>query len=270
MTSRRRGRLVFRTREGERIVSERDGYQPGVPAWIEAWESDLDAASEFYSRLFGWEAADGGRFTLRGRDVAGVAQGSPVGWTVHVWVDDAAETARRVVEAGGELVDGPSGGTVVFRDPGGALLAAREPAGHAGARVVNEPSAWSWAHLFTRDGEGARAFYGEVFGWATEPFGPATMFRLPGFVGGEPQQPVPRDVVAGMEEMTGDGFPPEAPPQWRVDFWVDDVDAKVARANELGGRTLVPAFDTPINRQAVLVDPQGAVFSVSRITLPSG
>jgi hypothetical protein len=249
-------------------VSERDGFQPGVPAWIEAWESDTGAARRFYSRLFGWEA-DGGRFTLRGRDVAGFAQGSPVGWTVQVWVDDAEETARRVTTAGGTVVDGPTNGTVVFTDPGGALLAAREMGGHAGAGVVNEPSAWSWAHLFTRDAEGAKAFYGAVFGWETEAFGDVTMFRLPGFVGGEPQQPVSRDVVAGMEEMTGDGFPPDAWPQWRVDFWVDDVDAKVARATELGGRTLVPAFDTPINRQAVLVDPQGAAFSVSRITLPS-
>jgi predicted enzyme related to lactoylglutathione lyase len=251
-------------------VSERDGFQHGVPAWIEAWQSDVDAASEFYSSLFGWEAADDGRFTLRGRDVAGLAEGSPVGWTVHVWVADAEETARRVTEAGGSVVDGPSAErTVVFRDPAGALLAARKADAHAGAGVVNEPSAWSWAHLFTRDAEGAKAFYGAVFGWVTEPFGDVTMFRLPGFVGGEPLQPVPRDVVAGMEEMAGDGFPPDAPAQWRVDFWVDDVDAKVARATKLGGRTLVPAFDTPINRQAVLMDPQGAAFSVSRITLPN-
>jgi uncharacterized protein len=108
-------------------VSERDGFQLGVPAWIEAWESDTGAAARFYSRLFGWEA-DGGRFTLRGRDVAGLAQGSPVGCTVHVWIDDAEETARRVTTAGGTVVDGPTNGTVVLRDPGGALLAARETA----------------------------------------------------------------------------------------------------------------------------------------------
>jgi len=250
-------------------VSEPDGYPPGVPAWIEAWERDAGAAAEFYTALFGWERAGDGSFTLRGRAVAGVRARAPIGWTTYVGVDDADETARRVTAAGGTVIDRPSGGeTVVFTDPAGGLLAAGEARSHVGAGVINEPSAWSWAHLFTPDPEGAEAFYGAVFGWETEAFGEATMFRLPGYVGGKPEQPVPRDVVAGMEPMPPD-HPAGPGAQWRIDFWVDDVDATVARAIELGGGALVPAFDTPINRQAVLADPQGAAFSVSRITIPS-
>jgi len=137
--------------------------------------------------------------------------------------------------------------------------------------VVNEAGAWSWRQLFTRDPEGAKAFYGAVFGWDTQAFGEGdgavTMWRVPGFVGGEPEQPVLRDVVAGMAAMTPDQFPAGTLPHWRIDFWVDDVDATVARATELGGRPVVPAYDTPISRQAVLADPQGAVFSVSRVTV---
>ena len=56
-------------------MSERDGYQHGVPARIEAWQRGAGAAAEFYSRLFGWEVGGGGRCTLRGRDVAGIAAG---------------------------------------------------------------------------------------------------------------------------------------------------------------------------------------------------
>ena len=47
-------------------------------------------------------------------------------------------------------------------------------------------------------------FYGELFGWEAEPFGPPGLRLLPpaGYVGGEPQQPVPRDVVAVMAPAT--------------------------------------------------------------------
>ena len=47
--------------------------------------------------------------------------------------------------------------------------------------------------LSTPDPEGANAFYGAVFGWETDAFGPATLYRLPGYVGGEPTQPVSRE-----------------------------------------------------------------------------
>jgi predicted enzyme related to lactoylglutathione lyase len=59
----------------------------------------------------------------------------------------------------------------------------------------------------------------------------------------------------------------DAPAQCQIDFWVDDVDATVAKAEEMGGREVVPAYDASIVRQAVLADQQGAVFTVSKITV---
>ena len=53
--------------------------------------------------------------------------------------------------------------------------------------------------LHTRAPEAAARFYRDVFGWESESFAPGiSLFRLPGYVGGEPAQPVPRDVVAVM------------------------------------------------------------------------
>lgn len=116
--------------------------------------------------------------------------------------------------------------------------------------------------LSTRDPDGAKAFYREVFGWETDTFGTGdeevTIWRLPGYVGGEPAQPVPRDVVAVMIATNGD-----APAHWSANFWVDDADVIAAKAAELGGTILVPPFDTPVSRDAVIADPQGAAFSVS-------
>jgi predicted enzyme related to lactoylglutathione lyase len=55
---------------------------------------------------------------------------------------------------------------------------------------------------------------------------------------------------------------PGTPNHWHVYFAIADADATAARATELGGSVLVPPFDTPVGRIAVLRDPQGAVFSV--------
>jgi uncharacterized protein len=48
--------------------------------------------------------------------------------------------------------------------------------------------------------------------------------------------------------------------------WVDDADAIAARAVQLGGKLVVPPYGAPGFREAVLADPQGAVFSVSKLT----
>ena len=85
------------------------------------------------------------------------------------------------------------------------------------------------------------------------------MFRLPGYVGGEPRQPVSREVVATIS-ASGDG----AGALERQLLGVD-VDATTAKAVELGGRAVAPPFDTPISRMAVLADPHGATFSIANV-----
>ena len=36
-------------------MSERDGYEPGVPCWVTAVHPDAEEAAGFYAELFGWE-----------------------------------------------------------------------------------------------------------------------------------------------------------------------------------------------------------------------
>jgi predicted enzyme related to lactoylglutathione lyase len=264
-------------------VSERNGYEPGVPCWIDTWQPDAEAAVAFYTEIFGWETEDtmppgipGKHFMCRrrGRDVAAIASrpeaAPPVtAWTTYVWVESAEDTAARATDAGGSIVMEPfdsldDGRIALVADPAGAVLGVWQPGAHRGAQLVNEPGAWSMSQLSTSDPEGAKAFYGAVFGWETDTFdmgeGEITMWRVPGYVGGEPAQPVSREVVAVMAPS---GDPQEAP-QWSVGFWVDDVDATAAKAAELGGKEVMAPFDTAVGRTAVLADPQGAMFSVSK------
>jgi predicted enzyme related to lactoylglutathione lyase len=90
------------------------------------------------------------------------------------------------------------------------------------------------------------------------------MFRLPGYLGGEPEQPVSRETVAAMMRSEG------GPARWSVDFRVEDVDAAAATTEREGGAVLMAPLDVPVGRTAVLADPAGVPFSVSRVTARAG
>jgi predicted enzyme related to lactoylglutathione lyase len=98
------------------------------------------------------------------------------------------------------------------------------------------------SRLETPDPDGAQVFYAAVFGWTTEAsdIGETriTVFRLPGYVGGEPEQAFSREVVATMSDATGD-----APAHWSVRFWVADVDAAVATTKRLQGTIVAGPFE---------------------------
>jgi uncharacterized protein len=160
--------------------------------------------------------------------------------------------------------DSLDGGRIaLLSDPERAVFGVWQPGAHRGAQVVNEPGAWAMSMLRTGDSEGARRFYQTVFGWDTEAFDAGgselTMWRLPGYVGGEAEQPVPRDVVAVMAPLEDEA------PHWSVNFWVSDADAIAAKAAELGGEVISLPADGPGFRDAVVADPEGARLSVSQL-----
>jgi hypothetical protein len=103
-----------------------------------------------------------------------------------------------------------------------------------------------------------------VFGREADPFDagddrPIWLFRRPGYLGGEPGQPVPRDVVAAMTTAEG----PQG--RWDVDFWVADAQAAAAAAPGLGGTVLVDPVQSVGLKRTVLADPRGAPFSASQL-----
>jgi predicted enzyme related to lactoylglutathione lyase len=273
--------------EGGEELSERDGYESGVPCWVATVHPDPEKAVSFYTELFAWEATNlmppgsPSKYfvcTRRGRDVAAI--GSERGalsvptWDTYIWAESADDTVAKVTDAGGSVVVEPfdhlgAARVAVVADTAGAVFGVWQPAEHRGAQLVNEPGAWSMSQLNSRDPEGAKAFYGAVFGWEPDTFdmgeGEITLWRLPGYVGGEPTQPVSREVVGVMVPITGDQSPEDVSAYWSVDFWVDDVDAAADKATELGGEVKISPFDTSVGKTAVLADPQGAVFSVSKV-----
>ncbi|WP_234434783.1 VOC family protein [Streptomyces pyridomyceticus] len=242
-----------------------------VPCWVSLMTRDLEGAKEFYGPLLGWEFEVGpDRFgpyvhaVTGGEAVAGlgVAGGGaiPVAWTSYFGTESADAAADAVRERGATLAVGPlafDAGRVAFAaDPAGAVFGIWEgPLGRA--RKLELPGAPVWIELRTPDPFAAALFYGEVFRWDgrdPERFDvrwehDRVVLRAEG-----------NSVAALAKEQAGG--PAGMPPHWEVSFAVPDTDLAVARAVELGGAALGPAFDSPYGRVARLQDREGARFAV--------
>jgi uncharacterized protein len=276
-------------------MPERDGYIPGVPCWVDTSQPDPEAALGFYTGLFGWEFesalpadAPGQYFIGRLRDgdvaaVGSIPEGMPqmAMWNTYVWVESADETAAKVGDAGGRVLMEPFdimdfGRMAVFADPEGAAFSVWQANKHKGARIVNEHGSLNFNGLNTRDVDGARAFYGSVFGWTTLALDAGQMWALPGY-GDHLERGTPGlrkqiaemggpegfiDVVASINPIPDDQ--PDTPPHWSVTFGVDDAHATAAKATELGGSVMVPPSDVPWSRITVIRDPQGATLIASQ------
>jgi predicted enzyme related to lactoylglutathione lyase len=116
-----------------------------------------------------------------------------------------------------------------------------------------------WFDLLTKDPKAAMAFYGEVVGWKTQPFGDGGDYTM--WVGSQ-------GPLGGVMTLPEEASKMGAPPHWSANVQVDDVDATVALVKELGGKIYKPAENIPtVGRFAVIGDLYGASISVFQ---PSG
>jgi uncharacterized protein len=245
-------------------------YENGVHSWVDVSAPDLDLSKAFYAALFGWETPEGppeaGGYsvcTLNGRNVAGIGPhmmpSMPAAWTTYANVASVDETITAITAAGGQIFAGPmdimeAGRMAVFADPQGAVSGLWQPNQHKGAGVINEPGSFCWSELITTDLEGAKEFYGSVFGWEAQAQGPEgspiyTEWKLD-------------DRSIGGMMLKNDAMPAEMPPNWGIYFSVGDCDEAVNMAASLGGSVLSPPMDIEPGRFAVVADPNGAAFQV--------
>jgi uncharacterized protein len=103
--------------------------------------------------------------------------------------------------------------------------------------------------LSTRDMDGAKRFYGGLFGW--------TWLDVPSAAGGYSLMRVRGLDVAGLHRSS------QGQPSWLCYVAVEDADRAVARAVELGGTQQVAPFDVPgVGRMAMIQDPGPATFAL--------
>jgi uncharacterized protein len=258
-------------------MSQRSSYDAGTPCWVDLVTPDVDAAKEFYTGLFGWTADDsvdeesGHRiYTNLRRDgqlVAGMAgqssemAGMPPTWSTYICTEDAAKAAEAVEAAGGTVLMPAmqvmeQGSMAFFADPSGAAFGVWQPGLHKGAEVVNEPRAYAWNELNSRDLEAARPFYAQVFGWEYDDgMDMGEMGRYYVVQGGD------EGGLAGMMSMPPMA-PAEVPSHWAVYFAVEDAQAVIDRAQQLGGSLVHGPDPSPVGVLAGLTDPQGGHFKI--------
>ncbi len=243
---------------------------PGKIVWADLFTSDIDAARDFYTSLFGWqwrEIADKpvpyGIFSHEGVDVAGLVEWEPS--------QPQRPYGRWLFYASTPNVD--EAVTVTLARGGTVLSPARDVAGRGRFAIVSDPEElpfgfidsssgdpadyrarhgdWIWFNLFSRAAEQASEFYRLTAGYVLQP--DTTRSDL-------------FDIVLSSQGHARAGIkliPPVGgnAPAWVGFVRVPDADAAVRRATELGGEVLFtpPADDIPM---ALLRGPNGAIFGV--------
>ena len=120
----------------------------------------------------------------------------------------------------------------------------------------HQPGTFTWPELATTDQNAGVAFYRALFGWdlneqSMGPDGTYSMFLLRGKEVAAACSLRPDERLAGI------------PAHWNMYVTVESADEAAAKAKQLGGKVLAPAFDVMnVGRMAVLQDPSGAVFEV--------
>ncbi|MDJ0342426.1 VOC family protein [Streptomyces sp. H10-C2] len=256
------------------------GFAEGTPCWADAMLPDLDAGKRFYGELFGWTFQDGdkdyGYYTqaFRGdKNVAALAPKPdgrmPTAWNVYFASPDAEATARKIREAGGQLISepmvvGPFGTMLIAADPGGAVFGVWQPGTHPGFALRNEPGSYCWSEVYTREKKTVDPFYETVFGLKGEQMGDTTDFDFKVWT-----PPGEEESVAGRLQM-GPEYPSELPAHFLVYFAVGNCDEAAASVGRLGGRVTREPRDSPFGRYALVVDDQGASFAVIDLTTTVG
>ncbi|CAL9644246.1 Putative glyoxylase CFP32 [Streptomyces sp. enrichment culture] len=251
-------------------------FVDGAPNWIDVGTPDIEGATSFYAGLFGWEfrpagpdAGGYGFFRLAGRIVAGAMrttpeQGPPA-WTVYFRSPDAQAAAQAARQAGGSVPMPPvdvvgQGRAAVLADQAGVSFGIWEPALREGVEAAGEVGSLCWAELYTPDIARAAAFYHAVLGWETS----AVTFPDGVYTSVNPAGSGEEGFFGGLVPLADDPTEAESgQPYWLPYIGVDDPDAAVARAVELGGRVRMPATSLAgVGRLARLEDPYGARFAV--------
>src|SRR5262249_16568973 len=113
---------------GPERMQPADMAAPGRVGWHELVTADPDKALRFYGEVFDWQKTDADigpmgtyqRFSAGGQPIGGVLTKPPTipaaHWLYYFNVADIDAAARRVVAAGGQILDGP------FQSPGGGWI----------------------------------------------------------------------------------------------------------------------------------------------------
>jgi predicted enzyme related to lactoylglutathione lyase len=114
------------------------------------------------------------------------------------------------------------------------------------------PNPVIWFEVMGKDHEALTSFFTDLFGWEAEAAG-AGPYNF---------------VRPGEGPGGGIGSPPEGGPSYATFYvQVDDLQASLDKAEQLGGRTVMKPMDVAENTQAALFeDPEGHIIGLVKTT----
>lgn len=246
-------------------------YAPGRFVWHELMTNDREGAISFYSQLFGWTTNDqdmgpNGIYTMINSGEEGLGGmmnlppefPGPPHWGVYISVEDVDAACEKIKSIGGEIVMPPfdipeAGRASVVKDPAGAHFYVFTPKETYDMPDVR-PGLVGWNELMSSDVEKATTFYEELLGWTKEgqDMGEHGTYWI---------------MNDGARKAAGAvQIAPEmqAPSHWMSYVVVESIPDTVSKAEELGGKVLVPP--TKIEEMnvhfAVLASPDGASIGI--------
>ena len=238
--------------------------QDGRFVWIDLLTEDVVAAASFYSHLFGWRAARSDEnveyylFYLDGKPVGGMAAmenrdaAAPESlWLATMSVSDVDQRVASVKAHGGKVLEGPldavgRGRMALVSDAANAPFILLGAVGDSPVGRKAKVGQWHWIDLVTRDGNRARAFYMNLFGYQVKPVEASKEHQYDLFI-------QDKRAVAGIVELQWEGLEDN----WLPYFKVDNVDRSIESARKLGGKLILQS-----GKVAVLTDPTGAAFGI--------
>jgi predicted enzyme related to lactoylglutathione lyase len=249
----------------------------GKVVWNDLITEDIDAAQRFYGGLFGWtfeDAAGPGRdgYTLArhgGIYVAGLvpvearSDGTRLSrWLPYLSVADVDQAVAGGIASGGKVaVDARNvsfGRVAVIVDPEGAVVGlARSSVGDPDDKTTAvTPGRVVWTELLSNDSNVAAYFYRSMVGYEARDVerrgGTYTLLGNDGV-----------DRAGILKNPTQDWAP-----VWLTYFGVADAAVAAKKAEELGGKILLPASpEVRDGSMAVVTDPSGAVLVLQNLSL---
>ena len=251
-------------------IADNQQQRPGQVVWRDLLTHDMTSTKAFYSGLFGWEFTEvpsawgtssyqlisfEGNYIGGAIDTKGFKKHRELSqWMVVFSTTDIAASVAQLTSLGGAIEGGPvsvgdRGQMAVGKDTQGAVFALLQTNKGDPVETPQTSGHFLWQELWNNDGDGQ--FYADIFKAS------ANSSELDGanfsYYSVE-EKPAFSSVKSPLEGLA---------PTWVTYIQVDDVSATLKKAEQLGGRILVPAQRNPIGGElAVILDPTGAGFVV--------
>ena len=242
---------------------------PGKFVWADLVTDDLPAARKFYGSLFKWSFRDIGNYSIASSDerpLCGLFQhprpsdnNATPRWVGYISVPDVRRALAAATNSGGKILAAPQllarrGEQAVLADPEGSVFGLMRSTSGDPEDFLPDPGEWVWIELLSRDAQRAGDFYRAVAGY--EILQDTSAVRPGSYV-------FASEGYARAAALTLPAADAKHPPTWLLFVRVDKVTDTLARAEQLGGKTLLkPDPQLLGGKLAVLADPTGAAIGI--------